>query len=244
MTMHKIVFVIGFLFSVILYSQSDSITRVQYDDELIQIQKFDSNRLDNYRKDSKFDYSEVSESNWAKDFANWLEALFSSLKNKIFPNIEFNGFWNTFFQILPYLLIVFMVFLLFRFLINAESRSLWRKKSFGLEVEISSEEDILKNEDITLLIKKALSDQNYRLAVRYYYLYSLKLLSDKGLIAWEPEKTNADYVKELTLTHQKQDFMKITRIYDFVWYGNFDIGEEQFYMTEKEFNHLEESLQN
>ena len=108
-------------------------------------------------------------------------------------------------------------------------------------VNLDEDEDIINNKDINLLIQHALTQKNYRLAIRYYYLLVLKNLSEKELIVWESQKTNTDYVRELSDGAIKNQLKTITRLYDFIWYGNFEINEKSYRQAEKEFlsiNHL------
>ena len=94
------------------------------------------------------------------------------------------------------------------------------------------------------MIQKALSDQDYRLAVRFYYLYILQLMSEEALIDWQLQKTNHDYEKEIKKPELKYAFAKITRLYDYVWYGDFSIDELQYKKAEVIFLSLQKSLKN
>lgn len=69
---------------------------------------------------------------------------------------------------------------------------------------------------------------DYRSAVRYQFLFILKKLSDKKLINWNPEKTNKDYTAELKASQLKNDFSDLAYIFDYVWYGEFDIEEQDY----------------
>jgi len=46
--------------------------------------------------------------------------------------------------------------------------------------------------DITALLAQALASQNYRVAVRLYYLRALHVLAKTGKIVWKKDKTNRD----------------------------------------------------
>jgi len=66
------------------------------------------------------------------------------------------------------------------------------------------------------------------LAIRFYYLNIIKQLEDNELIIWEQQKTNEDYIQEISKENIKASFKDLTRLYDFVWYGNFEIDESKF----------------
>jgi disulfide oxidoreductase YuzD len=108
-------------------------------------------------------------------------------------------------------------------------------------VSITDEEELIKTKDISKFIEKAIQQKNYRLAVRYYYIHILKQLEQQQFISWEQQKTNDDYSNEISEETIQSSFIKLTRLYDFVWYGNFAINEIEFAKIETDFieiNHL------
>tara|TARA_Y100001935_G_C17295050_1_gene505636 strand:- start:1942 stop:2346 length:405 start_codon:yes stop_codon:yes gene_type:complete len=110
-------------------------------------------------------------------------------------------------------------------------------------VILTEEERIIKSENIQDLIKEALANKNYRLAIRYYYLYILKLLSNKELIDWQLQKTNDDYLHELSNGSLKKAFAKATFLYDYVWYGEFQLDESKYQQAERTFKALQNSIE-
>lgn len=60
---------------------------------------------------------------------------------------------------------------------------------------------------------------NYRLAVRLGYLLVLRHLTERGLIRWQPDKTNHEYLLELAGTPWAAGFRELTRQFELVWYG-------------------------
>lgn len=89
--------------------------------------------------------------------------------------------------------------------------------------------------DFASLIEKTKSEENYRLALRYYYLWLLKKLSAREIIAWNWDKTNTDYYYEIKNTALRDDFKYLSYVYDHSWYGDFDINEKAFAKAEKAF---------
>ena len=106
----------------------------------------------------------------------------------------------------------------------------------------TEEEEIIKTKDIKKLIDKALRNQNYRLAVRYYYLLILKRLTEAELIDYEFDKTNSDYISEITSETINTGFKKATNLYDYIWYGNFTVTETDFNKAQQTFKHLETTI--
>ncbi len=85
-------------------------------------------------------------------------------------------------------------------------------------------------------ITKAENESNYRLAIRWYYLNQLNNLNEKGLIKYEPFKTNIDYSLELSKSTQKESFKNTSNIYDYVWYGNYSIDKTSYEKLKIQFD--------
>jgi hypothetical protein len=77
-------------------------------------------------------------------------------------------------------------------------------------------------------IDKAAAEGNYRLAIRLQYLRLLKQLTEKNIIQYKQDKTNFDYISELHSTPYYNQFFRITRNYEYSWYGRFDVSGEAY----------------
>ena len=107
---------------------------------------------------------------------------------------------------------------------------------------LNEEEELVKTKDITKLIQEAVKAEDYRLAVRYYYLWFLQKLDQHKVIEYESQKTNQDYTQEISAAPLKKQFAVITRIYEFIWYGNFEVSENAYYLAEKDFSKMDQEL--
>ena len=74
------------------------------------------------------------------------------------------------------------------------------------------------------------------------YLRTLTNLSDKGLISYTHEKTNSDYLSELSGTSYYKSFFRLTRDFDYTWYGKFELNTESFALVQKDFNQFKQVL--
>lgn len=129
------------------------------------------------------------------------------------------------------------IYLFIKFMLQSSASSVFKKEEQDIDGFNYVEENI--NEvDFEALINAALQQNNYRLATRYLYLKSLKILSRKGIIDWHYDKTNSDYINEITNETTKNSFTRISYIYDYVWYGEFNIDEDQFKRNQRDFNTL------
>lgn len=88
--------------------------------------------------------------------------------------------------------------------------------------EEDEEEETIYGIDFDAEISRALRSGNYRQAVRYHYLKTLRHLSDTGKIDWQPSKTPSQYVYEVRQTA----FQTLTQHFLRVRYGNFKATAE------------------
>lgn len=226
-------------------AQKDTLT-VKLDTlELVQ-KKIDQSELDVFRDNPDFNYEIVKSTapDWWVSFKNWLSNLMLQFFEWIFGVEKASGIFNVLLRILPYLLLAILVFILIKFFINVNARALIYNQKAESLVTLSEEEHIIKNENIQMLIQEALEHKNYRLAIRYYYLLTLRLMNQKEIIVWELQKTNADYYREIEKIDLKKPFANITRLYEYIWYGDFPIDENKYLKAEANFLSLKNILQN
>jgi hypothetical protein len=185
-------------------------------------------RLDDYRNDRDYRYDRDSPppQNPLAKFWQWLLRKLSDF----FVSKSFDSFWQY--------VILGVVAALALWLI-------WKAEFIkGLFVPQSKNQDDLDYETLTEnihelnfgeLLENARSQHNYRLAVRYLYLQTLKKMADAELISWQPNKTNRMYANELTSSPTRLSFQNITRQFEYVWYGERPIVESEFIEIQSEF---------
>jgi hypothetical protein len=91
-------------------------------------------------------------------------------------------------------------------------------------------------------INKALADGNYRLATRFLFLRTLKMLSSKKIIDYAADKTNFDYLFQVNGSKYYPLFMQVAKNYEYVWYGKFEVDEEQFKAIRNSFDEFHKQL--
>lgn len=148
-----------------------------------------------------------------------LERFFSSVLTKYF-------FW-----MLAGIFVAFVLYKLF-FTEGFFQRSYAKSNVTTLEDESN---DLSRTADYAKLVALAVSKSDYRLAVRYHYLQSLQKLALKGLIQFAADKTNYEYVRELSGKSYKNDFAALTLNYEYVWYGEFEVDEANFNTIQNKF---------
>jgi hypothetical protein len=92
------------------------------------------------------------------------------------------------------------------------------------------------------LARAAIAAGNWREAVRMRYLHTLQLLEAKQLIAPGKDKTNMDYLRELSSTTWHKPFAKLTLHYEYIWYGQQPLNDGQFSQLEDQFSAFKKSL--
>lgn len=93
---------------------------------------------------------------------------------------------------------------------------------------VNSEEPGSLEDDLDGQLIHFMQTKNYRQAVRYLYLKTLRLLNDQGLIRYQQEATNEEYWQQLRTTPQGPSFRNLTSIYEKVWYGEFPLEDTLF----------------
>lgn len=163
------------------------------------------------------------------------------------PNYENLSFLRAFAQfignIFPFLLGGFIVFVIIKLVLGKEFNfwNLNKNKKKATKTLIYEEEDIHEI-DLESLIKQAIADTNYRLAIRYYYLATLKVLSNNKLIEYHKEKTNSDYKFELEDLSIREEFSYLSYVFTYVWYGEFPIDVLNFKSTQQKFQSFKNKI--
>jgi hypothetical protein len=220
--MFFLVFYVGDMY---LFSQQDT---------LGSHRKFSDNFQDKYQN-KDFVYEQKNHT------ANWWDQLVESITRfiqdlfRIKDPKQAQDTVEIILKTLAVLIILFVVYKIIQLVLNKEGQWI-----FGSV----KNQNVLQVEDVTVnvhqinfakAIEQSLQQNDYRLAIRYYYLWTLKKLSDSNQIKWDPEKTNADYAYELQNSALKHDFEYHSYLYDYAWYGGFEISKEHFSQAKKSF---------
>lgn len=85
-------------------------------------------------------------------------------------------------------------------------------------------------DDLEGQLQHYLQTKQYRQAVRYLYLKSLRLLNDQGLISYQNHQpvTNWEYWQQLNGKPQSRPFRDLMMAYEKVWYGEFPLTDRTF----------------
>jgi hypothetical protein len=137
-------------------------------------------------------------------------------------------------------LIAIVVFLLYFVLRNIK---ISKRAAVSSLTSFVRHDDNIHELDLPELLKQALAEKNLRLAVRFYYLLLLKNLHDAGMIKWEKDKTNREYLSELfNKEYYYDEVRKLTRGYEEVWFSDHMIADESLRTLIAKFDTIQEKL--
>ena len=216
-----------------------NLTGIKIDSSHIEKKTFDASTIEKYKNSDDFEYEtpETEPSIFEKLWI-WIKNIIRNILEYLFEDIEpITGFLWVVLKVLPYLILAAALFFIIKYFLNIQTSNILKKNNKSI-VKFGSDEELIKREDLNLLLKDAIENEEYRIAVRFYYLLILKKLTESGSLNWQQEKTNEDYIKELQETSLQSKFSESTRVYDFVWYGNFNINQTDFINAEALFNSI------
>jgi large-conductance mechanosensitive channel len=234
---NRLVYVILFITS-FCFAQNDSLQpkdSVMYDVLEIESKEFDSNFKEKYDSNEfKYEAKIVNKNLSAWDrFLKSIRDFFSSLFDSRDQEGNITAF-GIFMRVLAFLIIAFVIYMIIKIIIKKEGGWIFGKSSNKIKISELVEENI-HTTDFHKLIQNAKNDNEYRTSIRYYYLWLLKSFSDKQIIEWDIEKTNSDYYYEIKNESKKSEFQFLSYIYEYCWYGEFEINQTDFEKAEKSF---------
>lgn len=195
-----------------------------FDKVVIESRKVDDRTVNRLRNDDNFWY--VNEAPKKEKPVQPQESALDKLaKQKWFRNL------------LWVIIVSGFVAVLIWFIVSSDIQ-LFKRRSVAIE---KHEEDDLVNQSIFDInydqeINKAMASQNYRLAIRLLYLQTLKRLAEENIIQYKQERTNSDYVMQLYNTGYYKDFFRLTRHFEYAWYGQFPVAPTSFDIIKSDFS--------
>lgn len=140
-------------------------------------------------------------------------------------------------------IIVILALLLF-LLVGGKYTKNTKIKSDSKNFTVEDIEERIHESDLDRFLREALAKNDFRLAVRIYYLAIIKELSLKDLIRWKKDKTNREYLNEVVSRKPEiyQDFRETTLAYEKVWYGDIIITEGDYMSISPRFKKFIDNL--
>lgn len=227
------VFIVTFFFLGIfanLHAKND----LKYDKNSKIVKKLPSKKsVEAFQNDDDFLYDrEPPQPTLYQKFMMWLSEMINEL---LYGSSQRSKIFNL---IISIVLILALLFAIFR-IMGMDIRSVIFKNREGAENAVFQEvtetiHALNYEQSITEFLKK----KQYRMAVRYYYLWSLKQLDDFNYVVWSDTKTNHEIVQEIKENELRKTFFQLLLIFENVWYGKKDIDDSKFRLVESRFRNF------
>ncbi len=173
--------------------------------------------------DKEFQYKED-----VKETKSWWNAFWDWVFKKLFGEMTIENTERAW-KIIKWTFTILFVAGVIILILRAKFRGLLRKGSQNLPgATFTDLPENIESVDIDGLIEEALKNGDYRLAIRWCFLKSLQLLNKNKQITWMPAKTNIDYQYELSDRTMREDFSKLSYVFEYVWYGEMTTNEAFF----------------
>lgn len=205
---------------------------------------FSENRLKGYRDNPDYRYIRDKAKPPKRKIPDEPERI-----GRIRPPVEVQGPRGDFSGIgkaLIWILIIAAVGLVLYQLVQVKFGKLWKKKSDEAVVTTPSSEgdeiEDIRNVEFDDAVQKAINEKRYRVAVRLLYLRSLRQLQDRAMINWRREKTNREYLYELSDQRLRPIFSDLTFIFEYIWYGEFPVDQAHFETALTSFRQFDQVL--
>lgn len=213
----------------IKYTEKD----IQVDSGTVVAKHFEKNFKKKYT-DREFVYEyKAPEKNWWDHFKHWLARLIFNLFN--FSSVKTSlNFVAILFRVIAVLVVIVLIYFIARALTKQEGRWIFGRNAKKTLFYSDAEKNIHLL-DFEKLIKESIERGERRVAIRYYYLWLLKVMAQNHYIQWDIEKTNSDYLYELHNPAHKEEFTYLSYLYNYIWYGEFEIDDASFRKTENRF---------
>jgi len=219
----------------IYITHSDTLKRIfpaTKEEYIVDIRVLSDSVLVNYKNDSAFNYDNTSSEpqDWITKIKNWINQQLALIRSSKTFSTALDYFY--------YLLAILALILIIRGLIKGDRRGLLFGKVSNNKIKIIEHEEDLNLLNFDELIVSAIENKQYRLAIRYLFLKSLRLLSDREMIELRNNKTNRQYYLEIKNSQIANVFQDATLRFEWIWYGEFPVNEEIMKSSQSDFNKL------
>lgn len=214
---------------------TDSTQTLLYDTTHVEVLAMPQAKIDSLLASNDYIYltDEVRESmglwEWLKmKFWQWFYDIYNTMGE--YGLVELLGF------ILAAVIIGFIIYKVAK-----------RELSFGFvgSGEEKTDGDLvvsIKKDEFDNLIEKARNDGNRNEVIRLSFLKIISELNNQSIIKYSEDKTNRDYYYEIGDESIKSQFKKVSNIFDYTFYGEFEISDSHLNQYEPLFSNLYNSL--
>lgn len=212
--------------------------RLSYDSSSVSVRKIPEEALRKLYADDDYNYvrttTSTSKTVWER-FKDWFWEKVIGLFNSKTGSITI--------RIIKYIVVAAAIFFIVFLLLKNDARSLFYRKGAAVSVDFMESVDDIQEIDFDKRIAEEVARRDFRKAVRLYFLKIIKELNQHHLINWKQDKTNTDYLKELRNGSYYQQFAELSKLYEYIWYGDFRLDEANFLTVIQKFNQFKIAAQ-
>lgn len=188
------------------------------------LREVDQALVDSLKRSKEFEY--------ANDPRYWIKTKEETREADTLEKIFGGGFMRGLMYVLVFGLIAYIIFKLIE-----NNNLFYRAKGKSLSLN-TGEEEVMEETDLQARIDQSVREKDFRKAVRYSFVQLLQQLDQRGWIRYHTKATNHDYQLQLVNTPFYKDFQFLVQVYEYVWYGEFNISEQQFLSIQPKFKEL------
>jgi hypothetical protein len=138
--------------------------------------------------------------------------------------------------------LIILGFVIYKTLPAFNRKNIKNKDKLIISLDELDEEDI-KSIEIATPLEQALKDGDYRTAYRLRYLSVLKQLIGRNLILYKRDKTNYEYLLQLSGLPVYEPFRLLTFNFDGIWYGDLMIDKAKYDSLDMHFTDFNKAIQ-
>jgi hypothetical protein len=212
------------------YCTNDSPSMLAYDSSAaIQVRQPDPEKQKELLEDSDYQYDRIGpapKTAWER-FVEWFWRQIANIFGSAGGVIGLSIF--------QYALIIAVIVIIILLVLKNDIRAAFYGKSASVTIDFKEFEEDIHKINFEELINASIANKDFRKAVRLHFLKLLKELTDNNLISWQIDKTNNDYSMELSNSMYSKSFRELALMYEYVWYGDFHLDENNFKNTIAKF---------
>lgn len=234
-----------------LYAQDDDSTLIHSDAAVVSADDDDHSEKNGSKFSEEPVFRSVPDTTVArmkkeKEFAYANDPAYWVKEKKIYRK----GFWDYVFgffesntaRVIFYILLTgLIIFVLYRVIVLNELFIFYTSKKYKKILEETQTAEIEPG-SIDEKIREAIDQKKYNPAVRFLYLKTLYTLNDKNQIQFHSQATNNEYLVQLSQHKKIKEFRFLTKVYEYAWYGKFEISEQQFSVVYQKFKNFQNAV--
>ncbi|MBS1911913.1 MAG: DUF4129 domain-containing protein [Bacteroidetes bacterium] len=194
-----------------------------FDTSRVTIRRPSEATMENYRRDGDFAYDRTEQKAPESLLERILKWIFGGGIDRA-AGVSTGTFTRTLAWILGLTALAYAILKI----TNTDLRAIFRRKPLAAVGPIIEAGEDIHEMSFDQLIAEALAKNDFRRAVRLNYLKQIRALSDRSLIQWRIDKTNRQYLFELSAADVRKSFGDITRLFEYVWYGDAPVNEQLY----------------